>query len=360
VNDLWQAVARRAVQGLDVRPGQLILVRDGSARMQVVLEMALALEQAGATPLVELVPGDHLRRLMLAASPDELAHWDRHRAGWLRQVDGILRLQGDDLDQADLPEPALRAWLQATTRLNAIDEERRLPLLLLAVPTEGRARAAGLTLVALEDLLLPSLAASAAQLGQAIRPVLQSVAGGRSMTIRSGPGCQLHLALGDRPWLSDDGVIDAGDRARGAAVSNFPAGSIYTTVMESETQGSLWLPGAIQAQDVVLHFEAGRIVSVEAGAARAQEFDRMLERHSGEPRRISHVGIALNPYLRQPVGWVLVDEHVYGNLFVALGENRYMGGSNASSLNVDFTIPGATLQVDDRLVVEQGQVVVPA
>ena len=51
-------------------------------------------------------------------------------------------------------------------------------------------------------------------------------------------------------------------------------------------------------------------------------------------------------------------EHIHGHLLIALGENRYMGGRNESSLDVDYVIGDATLLVDDRVVVSQGQVVV--
>ncbi|MGE0543221.1 MAG: hypothetical protein AB7R89_23935, partial [Dehalococcoidia bacterium] len=51
----------------------------------------------------------------------------------------------------------------------------------------------------------------------------------------------------------------------------------------------------------------------------------------------------------------LVDEHVEGAIFVAFGENRYLGGWNESSLNVDFALTIASLYVDDDLVVERGR-----
>ena len=47
---------------------------------------------------------------------------------------------------------------------------------------------------------------------------------------------------------------------------------------------------------------------------------------------------------------------ITGHLFIAFGENRYMGGENESSLNVDYTLPGATLLVDDRIIVANGKV----
>jgi len=50
----------------------------------------------------------------------------------------------------------------------------------------------------------------------------------------------------------------------------------------------------------------------------------------------------LNPYLHQPIGWTLVDEHIPGALLVACGESRHMGGQNESSLNTDLALPGTT------------------
>jgi leucyl aminopeptidase (aminopeptidase T) len=186
---------------------------------------------------------------------------------------------------------------------------------------------------------------------------LGAVRGARGLTLRTGAGCELRLARGDRPWLSDDGIVDEADRAAGAGVSNLPGGSIYSTVLEDAAEGALWLPQAGAARDVTLHFREGRVVEIEAREG-AAELGALFDRHSGESRRISHVGIGLNPALRRSIGWVLVDEHVHGALFVAFGENRYMGGENASSLNVDFCVPDATVCADDRTIVREGQVVV--
>ena len=73
---------------------------------------------------------------------------------------------------------------------------------------------------------------------------------------------------------------------------------------------------------------------------------------------MSHIGIGLNPYLHHPTGWTIVDEHIHGAVFIALGENRYMGGQNESSLNVDYALGGVSLEVDGRTIVSQGKVIV--
>lgn len=356
MDDTWETVAQRAVAGLGVESGELVVVRDGAGRLEVLLALLLAIEQRGATALPELVSPDYLRRLLCTAPVPALAAWDRHRLAWVQQADRLLVLEGAEIDTTGVPAEALAAWGDAIDRLGAVDEERRLPFLLVAVPTAARAAALDLSLLELEAALVPALAAPSAELRREIARVRAAVEGGRTLIVRSGAGCELRLALGDRPWLDDDGVVTPEDRASGGQVSNLPAGSVYTTVLEGETCGELHLARAGDGADITLRFMDGRVAVVEGTGADIVR--AMLDRHTGEARRISHFGVGLNPYLRRPVGWTLVDEHLHGSLFVALGENRYLGGENASSLNVDFAVPGATLLVDDRIVVDAGVVAV--
>lgn len=357
MDNRWRGVADRLVQGLGVRPGELVEVRDGTGDLELLVEIQLAVERAGATPHVLLLPAEYLQRLWTEVSPEHLARWDEHRQAGLRQAHRVLRLLGAAPDPARAPADALQAWMAARHRLTEIEEVRRLPFLLVVIPTARAAEQLGLSAEQYEAILMPALEASVEDLQAEIKRVLAAVRGGQHITIHSGEGCVLHLEHGDRSWLSDDGVIDAEDRARGAIVSNLPAGSIYTTVLEERTHGCLWLPRAGEAESVTLQFTDGRVERIEARRG-AEALAAMFDGHSGEPRRVSHIGIGLNPFLKQPVGDMIVDEHIHGCLFIAFGENRYMGGQNESSLNVDFVHPAVTLEVDGRVIVSQGKVVV--
>jgi leucyl aminopeptidase (aminopeptidase T) len=342
----WPHIAAHIVERLGVRAGELVQVRDNAGRMDALLEIALAIELRGATPLVQLVPGHYMRRMFDQAPLDYLDHWDRHRSQWAEQSDRVLVLGGSEPGFGAVPGEGMVAWQGAAHRLTRREEERELPYMLAAIPNEAQAQKLGMDLQALDNIVLPALVVDARTLRAEIERAL--VEGGRTVTVRSGAGHVLHLHRGDRPWLSGRGGND-GD--------NLPAGSIYTTVLEGETEGSLWLPRAAGATDVTLHFMEGRIARIEA-ASGAEDLEAMLDAHSGEPRRVSHVGVGLNPHLRQPIGWTLVDEHVRGAFFIALGENRYMGGQNESSLNIDFCNPGATVEVDGRVLVSEGRLAV--
>lgn len=349
----WDAAARRAVAGLGVAAGELILVRDRAGRRDALEAILLAVEARGATPLPELVTTDYLRELMRRTPVEHLETWDRHRLGWMRQIDRLLVLEGMPADLGDVPDEALAAWRRAVGRLGAVDDERRLPYLLVAVPTAERAASVGMPLDELEAMLLPALAVSSDALRAEIGRALAAVGDARELTIRTGEDCELRLSLGTRAWLDDAGAILPGDRERGAHVANLPAGSIYTTVLEGETRGCLHLA----REQVTLRFEAGLIAAVEGDGAEAMR--AMLDQYDEGARRISHVGIGLNPALRRAIGWTLVDEHVHGNLFLALGENRYLGGENASSLNIDYALPAASLLAGTRLVVDSGALLGP-
>jgi leucyl aminopeptidase (aminopeptidase T) len=172
----------------------------------------------------------------------------------------------------------------------------------------------------------------------------------REIIIRTGGEHALRLVHGDRPILNDDGYIDDLDRERGAVVSNLPAGSVYFTVLEDQTEGSLYLPAAGDARDVVFYFERGCATRIEA-ASGAAALNALFDAHTGESRRIGHIRFGVNPRLREPIGWPLVDEHVRGAVVVAFGDNRHIGGQNASSLQEDFIALDAQIETDGQRIV---------
>ena len=345
-------LARRIVAGLNVQPGELIQVRDHVDRPDVLFEVLLAIDLAGATPVVDHQSPAYLNRWLAEATPDAIAQSARQRRRVLEQVDRVVSLSGGMPDFSLAVPEALAAWQQMDEELTAIEEARRLPILVVAVPSAPRAARLGMTLAALEARVMPALLLDANASRMLIGRALEAVSGSH-IAIGTGDSCELHLYHGDRRWHGDDGVIDDEDRRRLTIVSNLPAGSVYTTVLEERTHGRLHLPSAPGASDVTLHFEEGRIVAIDAAHGAGALAD-WLDSHSGEPRRVSHIGIGLNPHLHSPIGWTLVNEHIAGALFLALGENRYMGGKNESSLNHDFALVGASLHVDGRAVVEDG------
>ncbi len=350
MTDLSSYLAWRFVQGVGVQPGELILLLDHAGRGDLLREVAFTIELAGATPLIELAPPDHVARLLASNQREHFVAYDRHRRIWRELADRSIVLTGGYLDLDGAPHDAIALWSAAQDRLTQIEETRHLPSLVVAIPTPTQASRLGMPFESLEQMLQQAMAPTLLELQDNIVRAQSRFENAREIVICTGGEHELHLVRGDRAILNDDGYIDDLDRERGAVVSNLPAGSVYFTVLEDQTEGSLYLPTAGSAHDVVFHFERGRAVRIEA-ATGAAELSAFFDAHDGEARRIGHVGIGLNPRLRQPIGWPLVDKHVLGTAVVAFGKNHHLGGQNASSLSEEFVVPDAEIKADGRHVI---------
>lgn len=222
-------------------------------------------------------------------------------------------------------------------RVEAVIDRRRVPTVVVAVPTEDVATNLGLRIEELEAHVMPGVLLTASELRAATDGVVSMLARGSSIELRTPVG-SLFVERGTRPLLVDDGVIDAADIQLGATVSNLPAGSVYWTVLEDATRGRVEL-----LDGIVLEFGAdGRVTTGE---------------YAGE--RVSHLGIATNPLVSGSIGWTIVDEHRPGAVVLALGENRYLGGANASEINVDLLPASPTVLVGEASIVADGELVRP-
>ena len=80
---------------------------------------------------------------------------------------------------------------------------------------------------------------------------------------------------------------------------------------------------------------------------------------------ISHIGWGLNEKARwsgltmDTRGIGQEGRSFYGNVLFATGPNQELGGSNASPCHMDIPLHGYSLYLDDRQIVDRGQIVVP-
>ena len=329
-----ELVARRVVDALPTVLGT-VLVRDRCGRADVVDAVVHECRGRGLDPVIEHVSNDQLREIIGSTPPAELARWDVDRAHLTSSVNGLIVLGGWHADLAGLPQGSIDAWVAAVGRAERGLEQRKVPTVVVAVPTEYVAVRLGITLAELEARVLPGLLMSAESLNDSVTPLLSALEATSTVEVMTAAGT-LVVERGRRPLMIDDGMVDRADLVCGAVVSNLPAGSLYWTVIEDATRGDIRL-----VDGTLLRFDAeGRVVDGP---------------YAGE--RVSHLGIATNPLVTGSIGWTIVDEHRRGAVFLALGENRYMGGDNESAINVDLIPDSPTVVVGDVVLVHEGVVV---
>lgn len=326
------ALGERVLDGLATVRSR-VLVRDRCGRPDVVDAVVGACRRRHLEAVVQHRSNAVLRHLLATSGPGD---WTdeamRRRNEFPGDVEALITLGGWPFDPAGLDEATVAAWASAIARGSAELDALGVVTIVVAVAGDDTAAALGTTVERLDAVVWPSILVDPAQLQGAVTRSARAVAAGGQQVLLT-PGCRAVLDRGERPVLADDGVIDRDDIARGAVVSNLPAGSVYWTVVEHRTRGGVRL-----VDGTVLRFD---------GEGRVAEGP-----YRGE--RVSHVGVGVNPAVGDPLGWTIVDEHRPGAVFLALGENRYLGGENASTVNVDLLPGHPTLAVAGTVVVDDG------
>lgn len=350
---MWTEFAARIVRAAGVRIGELVAVRDGVGRQDILEAVLLAVEAAGAIPVPQITPARYLEKLWRSASLSHLAQWHRHRQMILEKTDRIIVLSGDRPDIAAADKQAFAAWSQAEDHLTQIEEARQMPLVMAMVPTPKRAYQLGLTQDVLDAHLLPALVIPETELSANV-DAARMAAINDPLVVTSGDTAVLTLRRGERLWVGDDGLIDAADRASGFLVSTLPAGLLSCAVEETSAEGEVLVPMLHGVENVRLMVSRGRIAYIKADSLSASaRISSWIDSHSGDPRRISAVQLGLNPALLSTIGWASVDKHLFGRVTLCLGDNRHLGGSAVSSLRLDVVLGAeATLRSGDADIVD--------
>lgn len=335
---MWTEFAARVVRAAGVRIGEMVAVRDGVGRQDILEAVLLAVEAAGAIPIPQITPARYLEKLWRTASLSHLAQWHRHRQMILEKTDRIIVLSGDRPDIAAADKQAFAAWSQAEDHLTQIEEARQMPLVMAIIPTPKRAYQLGLTQDVLDAHVLPALIMPETELAANV-DAARMAAVDDPLVVASGEKYLLTLRRGDRLWVGDDGLIDAADRASGFLVSTLPAGSLSCAVEENSAEGEVLVPQLHGVENVRLIVSRGRITYVKADTLSASaRVSSWIDSHSGDPRRISAVQLGLNPALQSTIGWPTVDKHLFGRVTLCLGDNRHLGGNTVSSLRLDVVL----------------------
>ena len=345
---LFKKLADLATIGLDIQPLQFVEIRGDTSMQGCIDAVSLAVERVGAVPCLNLTSIAHEAERIRTLSPDWLRRPSPFLLNLARTVDAVIVVERDWSSLATLcPAEKLEAWNQGIGILVDQQEARRIPYCLIAHPKAIRQDQLLVSRNEAYEALEGAISADVGQMRALLGRAKEIINNGRVLEIRTrNDGC-MRCGLG-RPVYQSDG------RLHGSLVLNLPYGSLSFTVPEDSVQGTICFDRWRDVRDLTVAFDGGRISDISA-ANSPDAFADFVGTHSGDRDRISHIGIGVNPGIKSPTGLTTIDECKSGMVFVALGENRFMGGKNESTLNIDLVCPGATVLCDSELLVRDGR-----
>ena len=311
--------------------------------------VSLAVERVEAVPCLNVTSIAHeverIRTLPL--------EWLRRPSPFLSDVasraDAVIVVQRDRSSLiATCTTERLKAWNEAIGVLVNQQDSRHVRYCLIAHPDAVRQEDLLLSRREIYKTIESAINVDIHDIDKRVQSVKKIIENGSALDIRTCNGSRLECELGNRPVFETDG------RLHGNLVLNLPFGAISFTVPETTVQGSICFERWRNIRDLTITFVDGRISDISA-ATSPKSFVDFVGTHSGDSDRISHIGVGVNPCIQSPTGLVTVDECKAGMLFVALGENRYMGGENESTLNTDLACPNATVLIGSQCIVRDGR-----
>jgi leucyl aminopeptidase (aminopeptidase T) len=360
----YEALADKLVnQCAQIREGDCVQVSGGVRDMELLEDLAVHVRKAGAFPLV-LVGSDRMDRRLVADVPEK---WDTQKPIFDEKLNNILTAviyveyrEKSDL-MADIPAKRLETRSQANALVIDSYMKRRIREVNLGnglYPTADRARQFGIPLETLSKMFWDGVNVDYAKLNAICEAVKAVFVGGKEIHITHANGTDLTFGIKGRTVFSSDGIIPPDDPKKKTPPAVWlPAGEVITTPVPGTAKGKVVVERNFylgkEITGMTLTFEQGKVVSINGGTGG----EKLLERYqlAGKGKELmGYVDIGTNQNIQIPAGSRMVAYMPSGAITIGIGRNDYYGGENKGSFGFDFFLPGYTLAVDGKVLVENG------
>jgi len=194
-------------------------------------------------------------------------------------------------------------------------------------------------------MMLGSVNVNYVEMQNSAESILKFLKDAKQIHITTNEGTDLFLGVKGRPFVTDVGVIKAGE------MSNLPCGEIYCAPLETEANGIVVFNASVGDIGILesplkVYLENGRVIKFDSEDEKLVEKISRLQNADNDSMVIGELGIGINPKACI-TGNMLEDEKALGTAHLAFGNNADFpgGGNNNSKIHRDFLFYCPTIKV---------------
>lgn len=351
-------IANLIVRQANLRPGQAIVISGSPDYLPVMEDLAIQATRAGAATLISV-----------QTAPLEAAR--RQPSTGRYGYNAPTQLEKDIMSKVDLwvafpgpTDPTVLPALSAQQRL-AVDSSivawrpysnaRRT--LFVGIPSERDTAGTGLTFAELSSARWNAMQSDYTRMSTVGESLRRALTSGKTVRVTSPEGTDVSFSLAPNGVIVD--AIPSLVSGRNRQPANFavlPGGTVNAIIVESSANGKVRAANdqcTLPVRDEAIDVNRGRAENVRAGS------DEACVQKALTGLRLSTIRIGLNPALtsvRSPAGMPL---ETAGEGLVALyfGNNTNFGGKNTDGPTWYVPLAKATVSVDGKAIVRDGQFV---
>ena len=361
----YEALAQKLVtQCASIHEGDLVIVLGGVRDVELLENIAVHVRKQGAFPLVL-----HGSDRMIQRYYDEVpVKYDSQSPEFDLKLASMITARitvdfGETMGLlADVPverraavNKAYAPWFDLILKRNV----RQVNLGNGLYPTKALAELFEVSLEELSKIFWDGVNVDYSKLKESGETVKAILSAGKEVHITNPNGTDLKVRIDNRPVFVSDGIISADDMERGGAACMvwLPAGEVYLTPVPGTAEGKVVVDRQFyqgkEIQGLTLTFKEGELTSMTAESGLEPLKERYDAAGSGK-EQFAAIDIGINPnvYLvpeSRMVAWM-----PSGMISVGIGGNTWAGGENNAPFGLYNFLPGSTLEVDGKVLVENG------
>jgi aminopeptidase len=365
VTDLEALSNRLVTQVAGVKEGEIVFVNGGVRDMELLENISTDVRKAGAFPLLtvgsdrmfkkyfEEVPDKYDSQppdldLKLATLPAVAINIDTNEADDI--ASGISEARLAAVGKAG--EPVADLFLKRNVRQVAVGNG--------LYPTAYRAKRFGMSQDELSKTFWEAVNTDYSAVQTTGENVKAALSTGKEVHITNPNGTDLKVKIEGRPFFVSDGIISADDMKKGGpAVSVYlPAGEVFCAPVPGTAEGTVVVSQTYangkEVNNLKLTFVGGKMTQMTGSGPGFNDLKKAYDARGDGKELFAFVDFGINPNLHvwptSKVGnWVQS-----GMVTVGTGNNTWAGGDNKVSYGLEMFLPGSTVTLDGKTIVENG------
>lgn len=360
-----EALAQKLVnQCANIHEGEFVLISGGIRDFELLEDIVINVGKKGAFPILSMGSDRMTRRWVTEVPPK---YDTRSPEGDLKLLGFMTAMISVDYNEtvgllSDIPEERLVARGKAYEPVNELVIERNIKGVNLGnglYPSEANAKQFGMTQKELSDLFWKGVNVDYDKLEATGKALQAKFSEGKEVQITNPNGTDLKVRIEKRPMIISDGVLSADDLKKGFATSQvyLPAGEAYLAPVPGTAEGKVVVDHHFyQGKEITgltLTFKAGKLTSMTAKSG-LEALKKMYDAAGAGKEDFAFVDLGINPNVTLTPGSKLLAWMPSGMVTVGIGNNVWAGGENKSPYSLPCFLPGSTLKLDGKAVVENG------
>ena len=363
--DLEKVASDLVNQCAGISEGDIVMVSGGVKDLELLENICVDVRKKGAYPMLT-INSDRMTRKMFTEVPVKYDSQEPKLGMHMVKIfDAQISVPSGETPGllADIPPERFKTRNEANKPVQEYLEKNPIKSVALGngmYPTQANADEFGITLAKLNDIFWSGINIDYAKLSADGKKLAALLKAGDELEISNSNGTSLTVKLGKNESFVSDGIIDDEDLKKGSAghAVYLPAGEVYLAAVPGSANGKLvvenfsWQGKPVEG--LVVEFKNGKMTSLDAKSD-VSAIKKYLDVQGKGVDEFSVVDFGINPNVKIPEDSKFVSWMPAGMLTLGMGNNMWAGGENDATGGMTFFVPGCTVKLDGKTLVDGGQ-----